>query len=54
MEEKDPAVAFLPKGIFPLCEDQEREIVLRRHPVVDEWSLARLPPPPPPGGDGGG
>ena len=44
MEEKDPAVAFLPEGITPLCEDQE----------VDARGLAQLPPPPPPGGNGGG
>ncbi|XP_039834454.1 uncharacterized protein LOC120695223 [Panicum virgatum] len=50
MEEKDPAVAFLPDEVSPLCEDKDREMVLRLHSVMDERGLARLPPPPPPGG----
>ena len=34
MKEKDPMVEFHPEGVTPLCEDQEVEAVLRRHPVV--------------------
>ena len=43
MEEKDPAVPFLPEGVHPLCKDPDRETVLRLHPAVDERGLARLP-----------
>jgi hypothetical protein len=54
MDEKDPAVAFLHKGILPLCEDPSQEVVLCLHPVMDERGLALLPPPPPPTGHSGG
>ena len=46
-------MAFLPERVFPLCEDEDREMVLRLHPVMDEQGLARLPPPPHPGGPRG-
>ena len=43
MEEKDPAKAFLPEGVHPLCDDSDSEMVLRLHPMMNERGLARLP-----------
>jgi len=51
MEEMDPAVAFLPEGVHPQCEDPDRDTMLCLHPVLDDRGLAHLPPPPPPGED---
>ena len=53
MEEKGPAVAFLPEGVSLQCED-DRETMLRLHLVMDEWGLAHMPPPPPLGENSGG
>ena len=53
LEERDPAVVFLPEGVMPLCEDPAAAAVIGSLPVTDERGLARLPPPPPPGGGDG-
>jgi hypothetical protein len=54
VEEKDPANAFLPDGVHPLCEDHDRETVLYLHQAMNEWGLARLLLLSPPSGDGDG
>ena len=53
LEERDPVVAFPPKGVKPLCEDLAAAVVIGSLPVMDERGLAQLPSPPPPGGGDG-